>query len=107
MNWNTLRPTAGTVPVFLILKVKVTFSSVRNSPLSKATDDTSCSRSACGFGATGGALSAADELGGALELAGASDVAGALDAGDEGAGSAPAGAANTPVNAATAAKVAR
>ncbi|UMP02193.1 hypothetical protein [Amycolatopsis sp. EV170708-02-1] len=75
--------------------------------MSKTTDDTSCGRSACCFGAAGGALSATDEPGGALELAGASDVDGALDAGDDGAGSAPAGAAKTPVKAAATAKVAR
>ncbi|MBE1581511.1 hypothetical protein ACFORH_22880 [Amycolatopsis roodepoortensis] len=74
------------------------------------TEASSLSLAACGFGAvddggsTGGALDV-----GAGALLGASDVVGTTldEVGAEGSGSATAGAANTPVNAAPAAIVAR
>ncbi|WP_255632261.1 hypothetical protein [Amycolatopsis sp. TNS106] len=72
------------------------------------TEASTLARSACGFGAAGEELSTGGALGvGAGVLLGGSDVVGALEVGAEGAGSAKAGAANTPVSAAPAAIVAR
>ncbi|MEV7550815.1 hypothetical protein AB0N89_14415 [Amycolatopsis sp. NPDC089917] len=88
--------------------MKRTSSSVLYDVFAKATETSTFARSACGFGAARVGVSTGGALGtGVVELGGASDVAGALDSGDEGAGSAPAGAAKTPVKAAAAAKVAR
>ncbi|MFD9959127.1 hypothetical protein [Amycolatopsis sp. NPDC058986] len=95
-----------------------TSSSVRYDVWAKITDASTrerCADSAFGCGAAGCELTAGGELGTAEELgalgSGAAELldGAAVDGGavETGTGSAPAGAANTPVNATAAANVAR